>query len=301
MADIRRPDIQVLEDRIKRIKSQIAEYKGLKVYSSTQKRLAAVRDDLAFCLTQLDNILCCNESSAKPVDLVSGVFKVLLESDKLGDLDNNLQTFEDDLNDVFSISISGQADSYPPKTIVSNYHKRLMTCAIEPSGILQFNQFCQDLSSWFEARFSSDSCNSNFKYRADRIHEWIDLFIIAAGSALHDMTFAAFRSELSDWLAKLQTEEDWNWVVPEGVMRFQKYKASDCTKEAILLERIVKSTLYDDSFYPSLRDSIAQIVIKSGRFSAEELRTDSILADCKRFLVVTSSFDPEKYQEVSDV
>ena len=52
-----RPDIQVLEDRVIKLKSQIEEFKGLRLYRVTKQRLAKVCSELEECSDILSEIV----------------------------------------------------------------------------------------------------------------------------------------------------------------------------------------------------------------------------------------------------
>ena len=186
-------------------------------------------------------------------------------------------------------------ERYKPKYIVSTYRKRFEEISQSSCGILQVNQFMNLINSWFQKRYSSESINSRFRYKADRIHEWVDLIVVAAGYSFSNKMFNSFRSEFEDWINSINTDSDRNWILPKSIMKFQKSSAADYSEEAVLLERILKFSLYDDDFYPSLKDSVVRIVINSGRFGNERLSVDQILADCKGSWVVTSTFDKTLY------
>lgn len=294
MADIKRPDTQVLEDRVRRLKTQIEEYRGLRTYESTRKRLRAVKSEIEECAILLDEVLRSLDAAVENAQPAYHPTVILKEPEEF----TAKKEFEDDLSDIFSISIPDPnegVESYSSKDIMIAYHNRIEQCSEASTGILQVNQVCGLIHSWFETRYSPSATNSRFKYKAQRIHEWIDLIILAAGEALHTKTFPCFKQSFNEWIDTIGTESDLNWILPKEVMQFQKEGPSRSTKEAVMIERIVKQMLYGSDFYPSLIDSIQKIVIKSGRFKEEDLTTSKILEDCKGSWLVTSSFDATKY------
>lgn len=282
------PDIQSIESRLQRIEDQLALYQGKSIYSITRKRLVDVKNQLERCLGMLDEILIgsgCNSNYQYSEPVVSVDSK---DRDLSGDLSDLL------IPDL-ECNLISEAEQYKPKYILSNYRKRLNELSQFPSGILQVNQVINVMNLWFQKRYSMSKENSNFKYRADRIHEWIDLVILASGYALNNKMFMPFRTEFEEWIETINTDTDRNWILPKNIMRFHKSNPSDYTEEAVLIERIIKKKLYDAEFYPSLKDSIGRIVICSGRFGNGQLTTDKILEDCKSSWLVTSTFDKTLY------
>lgn len=290
MANNSRPDIQVLEARVNRIKAQLQEYKGLRLYEITKKRLSSVADELEDCLCIIEEIV--GSEVPRPAKVID-----LKEPEQL----RLPEDFEDDLSDVLSIQLpepSPQLDNkenYPPKVIMSTYAKRIAACKEESTGIIQVNQFCTMLDSWYQARFNPEVKNLQFRYKSQRIHEWIDLLILAAGDAIHSKMFSSFKANIDDWVSNLNSPTDGNWVLPKQVMRFKSHTRDQCTQEAVLIERIVKSTLYDEKFYNSQKDSVEKIVISSNKFMLDDLKTSEILSSCPG-LIKTSSFDINKYE-----
>lgn len=291
-----RPDIQVLEERIARLKSQLLEYKGLRLYGSTKKRLSAVSDELSECLS-----IICEVVNADSNNISSSSLSAFDEC--TGEVPSEFSS-DGDLSDTFLLSPSSyltKSDSspYSAKDIVRTYSSKFKLCAETlgcETGIIQVNQFCQLINSWYQARFSNEQRNPNFFFKANRIHEWIDLLILAAGHALHDGLFPVFISDMNIWIRDLNTSKDQSWVLPYSVMKMKNIDSSTCTQEAVLLEKILKSILYDEDFYPTEKTSVKEIVISNSEFTEEDLTIDTIISSCPK-LVVTSSFDSKKYEE----
>ena len=214
-------------------------------------------------------------------------------------------TESDDLLDTFLLrypvtNTEPEVGPYSPKEIVSTYSKRIKTNSAEEgtcSGVLQVNQFWKLLNSWYQTRFTPTTRNPNFHFKANRIHEWIDLLMIAAGRALHEGLFSRFIEDVNAWIQQLNTASDDTWVLPYCVMQVQNFDPTYCTPEAVLLECMVKPFLYDNSFYPNEKHSVKKIVIEHGGYLEQDLTLENIVATCSTILR-TSSFDASKYQEV---
>ena len=186
-----RPDIQVLEDRIVRLKSQLLEYKGIRLYSSTKRRLSAVAKELAGCISVIDSVINSNSNVISASSISA-----------LTECDLNIPEFteNDDLLDNFLLETPIGDDiphrsTYSPKEIVSTYCKRLKEGSSTEgniSGVLQVNQFWKLLNAWYQARFTPAIRDPKFRFKSDKIHEWIDLMMIAAGRALHEKMFPLF-------------------------------------------------------------------------------------------------------------
>lgn len=286
-----KPDIQVLEARVTRIKSQLQQYEDLRLYNITKKRLSNVASELEDCISLIYSVIGdYSETSKEAVELKEPEQFVSPRED-----------FEDDLSDVLSIDLESNArenasaiESYTPKQIVKTYSTRIHNCREIHTGILQVNQFCTLLDDWYQARFNPTIKNTKFHYKSQRIHEWIDLWILAAGDALHNKMFPSFKSDIDAWVRTLNTLEDQNWILPQQVMEYKNANYDQVTKEAVLIEKIVKSLLYDDEFYASELNSVEEIVIDSNKFSKADLEMPNLVNTCKG-IVKTSAFDISKY------
>mgnify|MGYP006988864590 CR=1 FL=1 len=292
-----RPDIQVLEDRIVRLKAQLLEYKDLRLYGVTKKRLSAVSEELSECISIINEIVDAgtnniSDSSMSAYDVYPGLGPAEFSQD--GDL---LDTSLLNLNSA-EPSLSSSAIS--SREIVSTYAARMKGCAETvgcSSGIIQVNQFCQVMNSWYQSRFTPPKRNPRFFFKADRIHEWIDLLMIAAGHSLNEGTFADFIADTNTWIGDLNTPKDQAWVLPLAVMRMKDINAASCSKEAVLLEKIIKPSIYSANFYPEEKHTVQKIVMNNTVFTDKDLELDNILKSCTSKLVITSSFDSAKYQE----
>lgn len=290
-----RPDIQVLEDRVIRLKSQIEEFKGLRLYRVTKQRLAKVCSELEECSDILSEIVEGNDIVKR--DSISA----FRDTPSDGILEFSDDT---DLSDTFiayPTQNKAQPDSSSPKVIVKTYSVRIQECANTigcSSGIIQVNQFCQLLNRWYQARFApSPVRNPNFRFKANRICEWIDLLMIAAGNALVQEMFPNFLSDMYSWIDSLSTDQDQTWPLPYSVMQLKLLTATCCTKEAVLLEKILKPSLYHSAFFSQNMHSIEEIYSNSFGIHGDELELDKIIQSCPR-LTVTSSFDASKFGEV---
>lgn len=295
MAKSTRPDIQVLEDRVTRLKSQISEYTDLRLYRVTKQRLAQVYSELESCLEILDGVL-ESESNSVPRSSISALTECPNDHISEFSIDGDIS---DDLTDTFVVEPK-EAEHHSAKEIVKTHSQRIQDCADTvgcSSGIIQVNQFCQLLNSWYQTRFApSSNRNPGFFFKAARIPEWIDLLITAAGEALHSGVYPDFVSEMSTWIADLNTDRDQLWVLPYNVMQLKESAPTICTKEAIVLEKIVKPSIYDESFYKYRLHSIEDAYVHNSGTDPADLTLGNIIQDCPR-LIVTSSFDSAKYTE----
>jgi hypothetical protein len=299
MSTSSRPDIQVLENRIARLKSQILEYTEVRLYKTTKRKLADLSGELYECAQILDSIVgeSCNDI---PVSSLSAV------SDD--DCDGPLEFSSDsDLLDLFhpadkdATNKDAPQSTKPCKEIVNNYSVRLQDCADTlgiSSGILQVNQFCSLLNSWYQKRFGPANRNPEFFFKATRIPEWVDLLILSAGRAINEGTFSSFVQEMTSWIADLNTPRDKLYVLPYSVIKMRTADSDVCTQEAVLIEKIVKPSIYDENFYPDKLDSVYQLVVNNSKYTADDLTINQIIQDCPSpRLIVTSSFDATKYGE----
>lgn len=288
-----RPDIQVLEARVVRLKAQLLEYKEIRTYEITKKKLSNVALELQECISIIGDI---TEQGKAQVDT-----KVMsLVSDTAAESLSPME-FDDsgDLSDILSLDESPEADvvssvTYEPKQILRSFSSRIKDCADVASGIIQVNQFSGLLNYWFQTRFSTTISYPQFHYKADRIHEWINLLIFAGGYALHSDRFPSFKSTVNSWIEALGSPKGENWVLPKDILDIQFKLPQYSTLEAVLLEKILKPQIYDESFYPSERDYIAKIVMDNSGYSPDQLTVASILEHCPG-LVCTSSFDASRY------
>ncbi len=79
-------------------------------------------------------------------------------------------------------------------------------------------------------------------------------------------------------------------------MQLRQSLTSCCTKEAVLIEDMVKPFLYTKDFYPNERHSVRKIVMENSTFDEKDLDMMNILNTSPK-LIKTSSFDIAKYRE----
>jgi len=294
-----RPDIQVLEARVDRLKAQLLEYKEIRTYGITKKRLSNVALELEECISIIGDITEQGKLVASSAQIISEAQDQTLAEDLV------VEEFEDsgDLADIFTPNARPQeeksiaSNEYEPKFIIRNYAQRIQACADTAIGIVQVNQVTGLIAKWYQTRFSSNANYPSFHYKANRIHEWIDLLIIASGDALSQGTFPSFKAELDSWLEDLSTGKGENWVLPQNILQMQRDIPNRCSKEAVLIEKLLKPQLYDESFYPREISSIEKIVTTNTEWSSEELTVEAILSNCSTKFIQTSSFDISKYRE----
>ena len=289
-----RPDIQVLEDRIVRLKAQLLEYKDIRLYNVTKRRLSAVAEELEDCMLIIHSIVDADTNNISPSSLSA-----------LGDSGCGISEFSEDA-DLLDLSLLESDNgfeyskySYSAKDIVSTYSSRIRESAQTEglgTGMIQVNQFWQVFNAWYQNRFTPPTRNPNFHFKASRIREWIDLLIISAGHALHEGLYPVFISDMNSWIANLNTIKDEAWVLPYSVMQMKRKDNSVCTCEAVLFEYMIKPFIYDSEFYPNELHSVKQIVMNATGYTEEDLTLDSIIKECPRF-VRTGSFDINKYRK----
>ena len=294
MSKSSRPDIQVLEDRVDRLCDQLLEYKEIRLYRTTKDRLAAVAKKLADCQLLINDIVSSDGTVASSTPLCNPP-----------EYTSTLTEFNEDadLSDQFLMgpakAESETSQNYSPKAIVSTYSKRFQEAFDtegHATGIIQVNQFWQILNSWYQNRFTPQPRNPDFHFKANRIHEWVNLFIIAAGHALHNGLFPAFVSDTSAWIHNLNTSKDGGWVLPYSIMRLQPNLSESVTLEAVLIEKMVKPFVYDEDFYLEEMRTIYLMAANTNTDPENDLSIQSILERCPK-LVRTSSFDIKKYDK----
>jgi len=283
-----RPDIQVLEARVARLKTQLFEYKDIRTYDITKQRLIKVSKELEECINIIDEVV--NGGEGCKHRLVALKEPEIEATDEFND--------DGDLADVFfaepETSQVSELAKYSPKEIIHNYADRLKECSEATTGVVQINMFCSLLNSWFQKRFIPEIKNPNFYYKADRIHEWIDLLILAAGSSINCGTFAEFKSYMDEWTESLNTSKDDGWLLPLKVRQIEQDPCA-YTYDAVLIETIVKKILYNDAFYIGERRSVARIVKDHVGCKDEDLTIQQLIKACPR-MIMTSAFDITKYQ-----
>ena len=295
-----RPDIQVLEDRIARIKKQITECTKYKYYSITKQRFDIMYDQLDECMSMLASIT-GRSNKSEDIDLNSTHHSknspenyicpsLYDESDDISD--DEFSDITDDNLGLPSLS------NYTPREIVCKYRDGLQDCCDFgiTSGIIQIGQFCILLNDWYKARFVPDNRNPKFFFKASRIREWLNLFILSAGYSLHYKQFDIFVASTRNWIETLNTAYDDCWVVPSDVLRIRSKENKGSNKEAILIEDMIKPCIYNKEFYPEELHSIRDMVSKNEDFIDDKLDFKSLLESMPQ-LVVTSTFDITKYTE----
>ena len=294
-----RPDIQVLEDRIARIKKQITECTKYKYYSITKQRFDIMYDQLDECMLMLASITGRNKS--KDIDLDSAHHSknspenyicpsLYDESDDISD-----DEFSDITDDNLGLPSSS---NYTPREIVCKYRDSLQDCCDFgiTCGIIQIGQFCILLNDWYKARFVPNNRNPKFFFKASRICEWLNLFILSAGYSLHHKQFDIFVATTRNWIETLNTAYDDCWVVPSDVLRIRNKENKGFNKEAVLIEDMIKPCIYNKEFYPEELHSIRDMVSKNEDFIDDTLDFKSLLESMPQ-LVVTSTFDITEYTE----
>lgn len=290
-----RPDIQVLEARVVRLKAQLLEYKEIRIYDITKQRLSNVALELEECISIIGDITEQGKTEHSNHKIALKEPETAFENEFNDDGDLADIKFMDFIQKRNGSSDTTEQAAYSPSKITSEFRIKIAQCADTPTGIVQVNQVCLLLNSWYSTRFSADTRNPKFFFKAARIHEWIDLILLASGEALATGTFPTFKAYMDAWIGEINTSKDNGYLLPLKVRKITD-KPTAYTKEAVLLEKIIKPILYSDSFYPEEKTSIEKIVIDNTGFTHEELCMDELMKACPR-LIPTSSFDITKYRE----
>jgi len=297
----KRPDMWVLQDRVARLQAQIKEYTDYNMYYTTKCKLKQVAMDLQECIDTINEIVQDDFTESVSTDQIDDSI-VIMPSESVSE---PVSTSSSDLTELFN----GQKDTsepssivsynypYSSKFIVSQYDRRFNKCANSSFGVLQVNQLCKLMNRWYSNRFGLESKNPEFHYKAGRLHEWVDLILLSAGRAIHDETFLNYTSEFDKWIKQLGTADDELWPLPSIASGSRSSPLCDYyTKEAIVLERLIKPVLYNSAFYPRESDSVERIVREHNPYSEDELELANLMNSCPS-LIVTGSFDLSHYQE----
>lgn len=204
----------------------------------------------------------------------------------------------DDLDDIVDSSEENNSE-YSAKMILHSFAVRLKLCAQVGLDTVEMNRFADVVSLWYHTRYLPECPNPNFRYRADRICEWIDALILCYGAYMQSGKCTEFLSKMRDWVVVVSRDDGELWQLPYFVSSFiTSQNVEDFTCEAILVERIFKKAIYDDSFYPmrmhTVEDKVLTYYPELAGKSVEDL-----LGLIHHPLATTSSFDASKYQEVA--
>lgn len=317
-----RLDVELLEQRAERLYTQLDKHRDYKTYAPTRHRLMAVKRKLTDCIEILNKLTKEDEAKALfrlvdpvldtdslPVPNIDSTSIAKIEA-RLSYLENQLKVSGKSSEPVKTSSSKLRVDtkptsSYTSSFIVSQFCTRIHNCSskavMEGFGIIEINQLSKLFDSWYTAKFHPDFRKKDFRFKAVRIAEWIDWFILSAGYSIADGKFLQFRSEVEEWINQLSIDTSPSHVypVPCIVSQVNTYVSYNYTKQAVLIESILKPYLYDTSFYPEKLHSIRQIVMQQTGLSESDLSVRSILNGNHGF-VVTSSFDWNRYNDSSN-
>ena len=290
-----RPDMQVVQDRVKRLKYDLTWYPKNKLYGPTKKKLLEIKKDLLDCILSIDEAVNSDVDTSSTVDLDSNWDAtqqcnntVINETDLTCDLTSSLDTIDNH-------ETLEEVEQYNPKYIMSTFRRRLVDNTNTSFGIIQVSRMWFTIVLWFEKRYSRDSSNSQFKYKASNICNWIDLILIAAGYAIHTRIFNSFINEFNSWIETLGTDKDRNWILPQNIMNIKKSGNYIYTAESVLLEQMIKSLLYDSTFYASLLHSVKNTVLQNRDYTEEELSIENMIENNEGKWTITSDFNIDKY------
>lgn len=109
----------------------------------------------------------------------------------------------------------------------------------------------KSISKWYDVRFINYRKDpSGFIFNPDKIPGYIDDLIVTFGKAIHEDTFGVIELNLNHWLDSLYSIGS-KYALPYKFLPSRQGKFDKiCTKEAVCLEYLIKSKLYDDNFSP---------------------------------------------------
>ena len=296
-------DVESLKNKANRIKNQLHKYEGRLIYSPTKKKLVEVSVILKECNNIIDKLTegsrsKQSQSTTKNVtnfnDVSSTVDKAreaILEPISCNSVDDG-SDINVDLSDV--LPLSNKPDNrYIPKYIVGSYIAKLSLFSINndfSTGFVEVDEFSNLLNNWFKIRYLHHA--ENFNYRAEYISNYIDLMILKAGHSLHLGAFNDFVSTVNQWLSDLSFNSS-KYSVPVEVSSITKLANKGATLEAVLIEKLIKPYIYDDSFYPDKLNSIEDKYLES---SSQLLNKDIITVNylinlCPTVTLVSNSTD----------
>ena len=253
VCEVKRPDFPLIELRLNKMEQNVIA--GVEWYKQQQSNTMYKKTTENFIEwhNRLKNIVALMET----LDIFDEEYKQ--PSIVSPSATNNIADIEsDDLSstDVFVEEFTSYKADYNSRYIVANFRRRLAALEDSVSYMSKISSVGFYLNAWFKVRFSSDDSNKNFHYRAENIHEWIDLIIVAFGQKIHNNLLVPFCTEFDEWLDTIESDHEKKWMLPQYIAQLRNTGTSCYTKEAILIERIIKPKLYDADFYPDLINSL---------------------------------------------
>ena len=285
-----RPDIEVLEARVKKIHEQICSYKGVRIYATTKRRLIELENVLNECSSVIHSI--CNDVPSKCIKE-----------------DSTALTYNPTKWIPWSIDVKYTSQDinllkkrYPVKDIMRSFSIGIKDAAYMSAdcGILEVSKFANLLDTWFNSRYFPKYNQPKF-YVAGRIFEWINQLICCAGYHLHANTFDAFVEYTYDWLEEISTPKYLNnpannFCTPEQVGDVIFKGQVIYTKEAVLFEKLIKRCIYNSKFYPEELHSIENDIVKCNIYTPSSLKIKVLLSEITN-LTLAPFFDKNIYME----
>lgn len=259
------PNIDAVENKAAKLFRDLRLFENQSYYVPTKRRLLAVKEVLQSCINLIDVVVAA--PSSRTPSLPSSPLPEAMNSQTVDPLPS-------------------------PKRDVREYRNRLQN--LPDTGIVQVNQVATQLSRWYCARFTPSHRNSDFHFRSEKIGEWIDSFLLAAGYALHTDSMSKFVSEIESWVQQIEEDPSMLWPMPPIVANAYRDLNIYCTKEAILLELVIKPRIYDASFYSERLHTITKIVTDNMLINNSELTVLGLLKSCPNF-IPTSAFEHYYY------
>ena len=303
-----RIDVSVLDARARKLLEQIAEYRGVHIHASTRRKLLELDKTMKECSKEIKKVCKCELSSIpstnskdKGIDYLNLLNQ---NSQRRYQFKGGRYVYIEPSNASSSLNSTSQypntVSDYSPRGIILQYCKGFKNITYEACtcGIIEVAQFSYILNNWYSKRFVPTYKNEKFFYKAANIKDYINLMILACGYSLSQgiNCFQDFIRDTERWTSTLNTKKDDNYPLPEFIFKFRNMSQDVYTEEAVLLERIIKPCIYNDTFYPEELNSIKSYIVNNNIMDNGDLSTEAILKYSK-VLTVTSSFDPSKYME----
>lgn len=255
---------QAVLDYLKIVKEQ-----DRTLYASTVSKYDKLNEMLNECVDEVESLLYPKYSS------------------KVEELRNdNIQSQTEDSNskdgDIVQESDSTtldvvQAKNSNSKKIMKSYFAKFKSLPVDMLSVSSNKSvlYCADiLSKWFNARFSvKQGTTSKFKYSVSKINTWIDWMIVAYGLSYSKYEQDKFTNQFNDWLETVNDKTMLQYPVFEQVSDINKSDMS-ITPEAVVIEHLIKESLYDNEFYFDKKHTILD---KYRSVWGEELTYEDIL------------------------
>jgi len=147
-----------------------------------------------------------------------------------------------------------------PKDIMRAYRSRMSDLRVKKFSISAVSSCAVALYDWFNLRFKSAE-ESSFRYNPSKICNYIDEFIVAYGYYVRNKSISEFNNSMYEWGRGIDAEGSVQYPLPKFIHDI--YQSSDNIEaEAVVLEKEIKSSLYDSNFNEDKIDTIFNMYTK---------------------------------------